>query len=208
EASFSFSNPAPASPGTSADGPESQVPGPTTAPQVLQEAAPALDGTRPSSTPDPPKTQSPSASALPEVVTPQNDAERGASSETVIRPVAATSGAEDDPLAPAPEPRDNFQGPASASIAAAEASGDLVLRVAATQSSWVAVDADGKVVLESVLNQDQVRTLVAKNFFDVTTANARGTTLTLNGVTLQPLGRQGELKKVHLTHANLKQLTP
>lgn len=88
------------------------------------------------------------------------------------------------------------------------APGELVLQIAATQRSWVAVKADGKTVLERILNPHEIRTLTAKQFFDVTTGNALGTVLTLDGVTLKPLGRSGEVKSVHLTPDTLKTATP
>ncbi|MGH9469584.1 MAG: RodZ domain-containing protein [Terriglobia bacterium] len=88
------------------------------------------------------------------------------------------------------------------------APGQLVLQIAATQRAWVAVNADGKTVLERILNPHEIRTLVAKKYFDVTTGNALGTVLTLNGVTLKPLGRSGEVKTVHLTSDSLKSGAP
>ncbi|MGH9359403.1 MAG: helix-turn-helix domain-containing protein [Terriglobia bacterium] len=97
--------------------------------------------------------------------------------------------------------------PSAASVAAAEAAGKLVLQVAATQRAWVAVDADGKTVLERVLGPAEQRTLMAKNYFDVTTGNAQGTVLTLNGVTLKPAGGYGEVKTLHLTREDLRNST-
>jgi len=85
---------------------------------------------------------------------------------------------------------------------------DLVLQVAATDRAWVAVDADGKTVLQRVLNPDEVQTLKAHKSFDVTTGNAQGIILTLNGETLKPLGRRGEVKSVHLTREDLKNSAP
>jgi cytoskeleton protein RodZ len=96
----------------------------------------------------------------------------------------------------------------SSYMASAESRGELVLQVVASQASWVAVEADGKTVFEHVLGRDKVRTLVAKNYFDVTTGNAQGTVLTLNGVTLKPLGRRGEVRRLHLTREDLKKLSP
>jgi cytoskeleton protein RodZ len=97
---------------------------------------------------------------------------------------------------------------ASSYLASAESRGELVLQVAANQPSWVAVEADGKTVFEHVLAPDNVRTLIAKNYFDVTTGNAQGTVLTLNGVTLKPLGRRGEVRRLHLTREDLKKHSP
>lgn len=92
--------------------------------------------------------------------------------------------------------------------AEAQAQGEMLLQVAATQPAWVAVDADGKTVLERVLHPNEIKTLMARNYFDVTTGNAQGTVLSLDGVTLKPLGRFGEVKKVHLTRNDLKGYTP
>lgn len=86
--------------------------------------------------------------------------------------------------------------------------GGLVLQVAATERAWISVKADGKTVLQRVLSPNDVRTLTAKHSFDVTTGNAQGTVLTLNGVTLKPLGRYGEVKMAHLTRSDLKSLNP
>lgn len=88
------------------------------------------------------------------------------------------------------------------------ADGDLVLQVAATERAWMAIDADGKTVLQRVLNPDEVETLKAHKSFDVTTGNAQAVILTLNGETLKPLGRRGEVKTVHLTHDDLKNSQP
>jgi cytoskeleton protein RodZ len=85
---------------------------------------------------------------------------------------------------------------------------DLVLQVAATDRAWIAVDADGKTVLQRVLNPNEVETLKAHKTFDVTTGNAQSIILTLNGETLKPLGRRGEVKSVHLSREDLKSSAP
>jgi cytoskeletal protein RodZ len=85
---------------------------------------------------------------------------------------------------------------------------DLILQVAATERVWVAVDADGKTVLQKVLNPNEVENLKALDSFDVTIGSAQGVVLTLNGVTLKPLGRRGEVKSIHLTRDDLKNAAP
>lgn len=85
---------------------------------------------------------------------------------------------------------------------------ELVLQVAATERAWVAVDADGKTTLQRILNPNEVETLKAKDSFNVITGNAKGIILTLNGETLKPLGRHGEVKTIRLTHDDLKNSTP
>jgi hypothetical protein len=84
----------------------------------------------------------------------------------------------------------------------------LVLQVAATERAWVAVDADGKTVLQRVMNPNEVDTLKAHKSFDVTTGNALSVILTLNGETLKPLGKRGEVKSLHLTREDVKNSAP
>jgi cytoskeletal protein RodZ len=85
---------------------------------------------------------------------------------------------------------------------------DLVLQVAATERSWVAVDADGKAAFQRVMDPNEVKTVKARDSFDVTAGNAQGIILTLNGETLRPLGRRGEVKSVHITREDLKSSAP
>ncbi|HUY15294.1 MAG TPA: RodZ domain-containing protein [Terriglobia bacterium] len=85
--------------------------------------------------------------------------------------------------------------------------GTMVLQVSAKERSWVAVECDGKTLLQRILNPNEVRTLRASDSINVTTGNAQGITLTLNGQTLKPLGRYGEVKTIRLTLADLKKTT-
>jgi len=90
----------------------------------------------------------------------------------------------------------------------AEIEGGLVLQVAATEPSWVAVEADGKAAFQRVLSPSEIQTIKARESFDVTTGNAQGLVLTLNGETLKPLGRRGEVKSIHLTRSDVKKASP
>jgi cytoskeletal protein RodZ len=92
-------------------------------------------------------------------------------------------------------------------IAPAQSS-ELVLQVAATERSWVAVDADGKSAFQRILNPHDIQTVKAARSFDFVTGNAQGVILTLNGETLKPLGQHGEFKKLHLTRDDVKNLAP
>ena len=104
-----------------------------------------------------------------------------------------------------PDPSQSATSEATSAVAAHT---DLVLQVAATERAWVAVDADGKTVLQKVLNPNEVENLKAHDSFDVTIGNAQGIVLTLNGETLKPLGRRGEVKSIHLTRDDLKNAAP
>src|SRR5690348_1433369 len=86
----------------------------------------------------------------------------------------------------------------------ADTDGRLVLQIAATERSWIAVDADGSMAMQGVMEPNTVKTFRASTSFDILTGNAQGVTFTLNGHTQKALGREGEVKQVHLTWDNLK----
>ena len=101
--------------------------------------------------------------------------------------------------------------PANTSATATEpelGEGDLVLQVSSSEDSWIAVAADGKTLWQHTLPANSKRVFRAKDFFDITTGNAQGTSLTLNGQAQKPLGREGEFKRVHLTRDNLQAQAP
>ena len=75
----------------------------------------------------------------------------------------------------------------------------MVLQVKVTKECWVAIDADGINVLSRLIKPNQVFTFRSQESFEVITGNAGGVTLTLDGKTLDPLGIEGEVKKVRLT---------
>ncbi|MGO9269533.1 MAG: RodZ domain-containing protein [Terriglobia bacterium] len=138
---------------------------------------------------------------------PQNQA----NPSTPPTPAPNTSGSSAPPATGSPTHAASAnQNPAGAATAPEAADftgapgGDLVLQVAATERAWVDLGADGKTVFQRVLKQDEIQTFKAKKYFDLTTGNAEGIVLTLNGETLEPLGRRGDVKKVHLTRDSLK----
>jgi cytoskeletal protein RodZ len=125
-------------------------------------------------------------------------------------PAAGTVPATPQGVSPSPAAQANPSNPSATSEAsnAVAANAELVLQVAATERAWVAVDADGKTVLQKVLIPNEIENLEAHSSFDVTMGNAQGIVLTLNGETLKPLGRHGEVKSIHLTRDDLKNAAP
>ncbi|MGH9326307.1 MAG: RodZ domain-containing protein [Terriglobia bacterium] len=193
EEPITFANPTPAATGASA-GTSPASPNPST--PLSPSSAPAA--TAPNFSAEPAGNQNPSPAEGSQPTLPRSDVKMASATTTAagVTPTSASS-----TLAAL-----ETQNPAAPTAPAAR--GELVLQVAATQPSWVAVNADGKTVLERTLDPGDVRTLAAKTYFDVTTGNALGTVLTLNGVTLKPLGRYGEVKTIHLTQNDLKNSTP
>lgn len=140
----------------------------------------------------------PAASARsPEASPPQT----GGTSQVPLVSTAASNGesapgvASAQPAAPSAPETGRSQPPAPAPTAETP----LVLQVAATEKAWVAIEADGKPVTQRIMEPNEIQTFRAKVSFDVITGNAEGIILTLNGRTLDPLGHQGEVRKVHLT---------
>jgi cytoskeleton protein RodZ len=177
--------------------------GETSAPPTVQVVSPKPPAPPPATVP----TSSGDASAQPGGNPAPGEATPGEASGT---PTAA--GAKPNPASglsagvnPTGQPNAQTGNPPGAPPAADT---DLVLQVAATDRAWVAVDADGKTVLQRELKPNEVETLSAHKSFDVTTGNAQAVILTLNGETLKPLGRQGEVKSVHLTREDLKNSAP
>jgi cytoskeleton protein RodZ len=142
-----------------------------------------------------------------------------ARSTTADNPPAAASAAQGsspdsntNPSAPVPAQGGVLAATPSVSAApklppVTDTDGKLVLQIVATERSWVAVDSDGKSMMQGVMDANTVKTFKADTSFDVLTGNAQGVTLTLNGQTMKSLGREGEVKQVHLTWKSLKNQT-
>ncbi len=174
--------------------------------------------------PPPASVEAPKPAAPPPAPVPATSGDATAAPGVNPAAGAVTAGAPPaTPTVTAPGATPNLQGgPAAGASSAAQSSPqtanptgtkpaadtDMVLQVAATERAWVAVDADGKTLLQRVLNPDEVQTLKAHKSFDVTAGNAQAVILTLNGETLKPLGRRGEVKSLHLTRDDLKHSAP
>jgi cytoskeleton protein RodZ len=162
-------------------------------------ALPKISGSIPKQASPPPQQ----ASAQPAVST-------AAANTAAPVPAAAEPGAQAASANPeaesAPDQSAGVSGPEGAPGTGSDSG--LTLQIAATEQVWVAVDADGKNAMQRVLKPNDIQTFRAKKSFDVMTGNAQGIILTLNGETLKPLGRNGEVKKVHLTQKDLKNPGP
>jgi cytoskeleton protein RodZ len=174
--------PSPAPPAAAAPAhDQSGAPTPSTAPP--NAAAPGTSSANPregAASPEPQTATPPSSTGLNPAAVSLEDRTKPAA------PLATTGAAEN-----APVPQEG-----------------LVLQLAATEPVWVSVEADGKTILQRVVRPNDVTSLRAKEYFDVTAGNAQGLILTLNGETLKPLGREGEVKKIHLTRADVKSASP
>ena len=169
-------------------------------PMVIPPSTPA-PGTNPSTNAAPVQ---PSTPALPE----GNPSLTATSASPAAGAATVPATPQGGPPSPAAQENPANQNATPEAGSAVAAPNELVLQVAATERAWVAVDADGKTVLQKVLNPNEVENLKGHDSFDVTIGNAQGIVLTLNGETLKPLGRRGEVKSIHLTRNDLKNAAP
>lgn len=102
-----------------------------------------------------------------------------------------TSAAVIVPPKPAPSPA-----PVVPTQSAAPQDDRLHLTLEVTNNSWVTLEADGKTVVNDELRAGEHRTFEAQNEFRFRTiGNAAGVALTLNGIKIPALGKDGEVVK-------------
>lgn len=71
------------------------------------------------------------------------------------------------------------------------------LRVHATQDSWILVKADGKVILDGVLDAETEKSFSGKELI-FKTGNAGGVQITYNGKTEAPFGKDKQVKEIKI----------
>lgn len=65
-----------------------------------------------------------------------------------------------------------------------------------TQSSWVEIrDANGKVVLSQILQEGDEYTIPASEGYKMTTGNAGGLSISVNGIDIQPIGKPAQVRR-------------
>jgi cytoskeleton protein RodZ len=137
-------------------------------------------------------------------------ASSGPAAAPALKPLATSSPAAPSTATAGGEPTDaaNLGGAPVSSPAGQGGTDQLVLQVAATERSWVAVESDGKPVSQRIMEANEIQTFRAKSSFDLITGNGEGIILTLNGKTLDPLGHSSDVKKVHLTIDDVQNSAP
>lgn len=95
---------------------------------------------------------------------------------------------------PAPEtPRDPVP------VRSAPASGAVTVSLTANARAWIRLDADGKTAFMGILGPNETKEISASEQVRLQTGNAGALTVSLNGKTLDPLGRVGQFREVRLT---------
>jgi len=96
---------------------------------------------------------------------------------------------------------------ASASLPVATPTPDntFLIIVRAKEEAWISLTADGRRVWEGILKTDKQRAVRALKRVELTTGNAGGLVVRLNGRSLGALGNQGEVRTVTFTPSGLVQ---
>jgi cytoskeleton protein RodZ len=90
----------------------------------------------------------------------------------------------------------------TASIPSSSTTATLALvkvSLTASERAWVQVSVDGKTTFMGTLTPNETKEVAAAEKVDVLTSNAGALTISLNGKTLDSLGRRGQMREVRLT---------
>ena len=89
--------------------------------------------------------------------------------------------------------------PAPAPTVPALGSGSLQVVLNASETSWVSVSVDGKVVFSGILQPNDRREINAEEKVKVIAGNAGGLDISLNGKSIDAIGPKGQVRTVELT---------
>jgi cytoskeleton protein RodZ len=102
--------------------------------------------------------------------------------------------------APAGNPRADAGSP--------DVAGGLALEISARKDCWVSISADGQKQWQGTLKAEGLRRVQARESVQLTLGDAGAVTLTLNGKSLPPVGRLGEVKTLTISSRNLPATEP
>jgi hypothetical protein len=84
----------------------------------------------------------------------------------------------------------------------------VTVALTVTRPSWVSAIVDGETEVDRLVQPGEQRTLQVRRELVLTTGDAGGLEIVVNGVTARPLGKDGEAVTKHLTPANLGEFLP
>jgi cytoskeleton protein RodZ len=84
----------------------------------------------------------------------------------------------------------------------------VVIKIAATEVTWIAITADGKTIFSGLLQPSQELTLGGKERAMIRVGNAGGLALSWNGKTIGPVGARGQVRNVVLTPESYRITAP
>jgi len=121
---------------------------------------------------------------------------------SVPAPVPSTSApvvASAQPAVQSPEPAVAAQEPANHNESAVPGAGSVTVSLTASARAWIRLDVDGKTTFMGTLAPNETREVSANEQIRLQTGNAGALTVSLNGKTLDSLGRFGQFREVRMT---------
>lgn len=88
------------------------------------------------------------------------------------------------------------------------ADGQIAVKLAATEKTWVSLSSAGRTVYRGVLVPSEPKTFAIAENARLLTGNAAGLDVEINGRDVGPLGSRGQVRLVLLTHDNFQVLSP
>jgi cytoskeleton protein RodZ len=146
-------------------------------------------------------TRSPSPTPIPSSTpAPSADTTSDASATAVPTPVATPASSN-----PATTVQPANVQPSASPAASQSPERQFSVRIMAKEDSWVSVTADGKTVLERILNAGEQQSFRAGKRIVFTTGNAGGVDVSFNGKTLGTIGNESERRVLTFTPSGLVQ---
>jgi cytoskeletal protein RodZ len=93
-------------------------------------------------------------------------------------------------------------------VVAAAADPRVTVALTVTRPSWVSAIVDGETEVDRLVQPGEQRTLRVRRELVLTTRDAGGVEIVVNGVAARPLGKDGESVTKRLTPANLAEFLP
>jgi cytoskeleton protein RodZ len=121
----------------------------------------------------------------------------GSKSDTAKDQSTSALGEKKPPSTPAPEAQGNPEEKKPAEgVTVARGKGPISLQIAAKENTWLSIRKDGQEVYRKIMLSKETLHFSAKEKLEIVCGNAGGVTFTVDGRTLPPLGRTGEVKSV------------
>jgi len=106
------------------------------------------------------------------------------------------------------QPNDPPPSTASQAASLAAAGYKVLLDLVASESTWLSVSSDGKMVFTGILAAHETKTVGGKEFAKLRVGNAAGLDVRLNGRPIGPLGSRGQVLVVVFTPDNFQIVAP
>ncbi len=91
---------------------------------------------------------------------------------------------------------------------AVEATGGVVLKLSATERTWLSVSSDGKEIFAGILQPSESKTLTGLDRATMRVGNAGGIEVRWNGKVLAPLGTRGQVLTIRITPQDFEIVPP